>query len=166
MKALLFPGQGVQKVGMLDKLFKDVPEINNVIESVSKSLDFDLEDLLRNVVTLYTSDRNKDKLLEEKVGKQERLINTSTNKSNRLGRGSSSSSSSGLSSRSSRSITRKCQGKYQDRYRYDENGMRKDNAKYKKDRFGLCVKSSNAYYGGAYKNKKSKKSKKKKTKNN
>ena len=48
MKALLFPGQGVQKVGMLDKLFTDVPEINNVIESVSKSLDFDLEDLLRN----------------------------------------------------------------------------------------------------------------------
>ena len=41
MGALLFPGQGVQKVGMLDKLFKDVPEINNVIESVSKSLDFD-----------------------------------------------------------------------------------------------------------------------------
>ena len=48
MKALLFPGQGVQRVGMLDKLFGDVPEIKNVIESLSKSLDFDLEDLLRN----------------------------------------------------------------------------------------------------------------------
>ena len=31
MKALLFPGQGVQRVGMLDKLFRDVPEIKNVI---------------------------------------------------------------------------------------------------------------------------------------
>ena len=48
MKALLFPGQGVQRVGMLDKLFGDVPKIKNVIESLSKSLDFDLEDLLRN----------------------------------------------------------------------------------------------------------------------
>ena len=43
MKALLFPGQGVQRVGMLDKLFADVPEIKNDIESLSKSLDFDLE---------------------------------------------------------------------------------------------------------------------------
>ena len=33
MKALLFPGQGVQRVGMLDKLFGDVPEIKNVIEN-------------------------------------------------------------------------------------------------------------------------------------
>lgn len=41
MKALLFPGQGVQKVGMLDKLFADIPGIKNVIESLSKCLDFD-----------------------------------------------------------------------------------------------------------------------------
>ena len=41
MKALLFPGQGVQRVGMLDKLFADVREIKNVIESLSKSLDLD-----------------------------------------------------------------------------------------------------------------------------
>ena len=65
MKALLFPGQGVQKVGMLDKLFADVTEINNVIENVSKSLDFDLEDLLRNgpedkICLLYTSPSPRD----------------------------------------------------------------------------------------------------------
>ena len=48
MKALLFPGQGVQKVGMLNSLFEDVSEVKSMISEVSKSLDFDLEDLLRN----------------------------------------------------------------------------------------------------------------------
>ncbi len=48
MKALLFPGQGVQKVGMLDKLLTEYPETKNTIGDVSKSLDFDLEGLLRN----------------------------------------------------------------------------------------------------------------------
>ena len=48
MKALLFPGQGVQKVGMLDSLFEEVSEVKSVINEVSKSLDFDLEDILRN----------------------------------------------------------------------------------------------------------------------
>ena len=48
MKALLFPGQGVQKVGMLDSLLKDHPEAKTTIDEVSKSLDFDLENLLRN----------------------------------------------------------------------------------------------------------------------
>ena len=48
MKALLFPGQGVQKVGMLNSLFKEVSEVKSIIDGVSKSLDFDLEDLLRN----------------------------------------------------------------------------------------------------------------------
>ena len=48
MKALLFPGQGVQKVGMLNALFEEVSEVKSIIDNVSKSLDFDLEDLLRN----------------------------------------------------------------------------------------------------------------------
>ena len=48
MKALLFPGQGVQKVGMLNSLFEEVSEVKSMISEVSKSLDFDLEDLLRN----------------------------------------------------------------------------------------------------------------------
>ena len=48
MKALLFPGQGVQKVGMLNSLFEEVSEVKSIINDVSKSLDFDLEDLLRN----------------------------------------------------------------------------------------------------------------------
>ena len=48
MKALLFPGQGVQKVGMLNLLFEEVSEVKSIIGDVSKSLDFDLEDLLRN----------------------------------------------------------------------------------------------------------------------
>ena len=48
MKALLFPGQGVQKVGMLNSLFEEVSEVKSIIDGVSKFLDFDLEDLLRN----------------------------------------------------------------------------------------------------------------------
>jgi [acyl-carrier-protein] S-malonyltransferase len=48
MKALLFPGQGVQKAGMLNSLFEEVSEVKSIIDDVSKSLDFDLEDLLRN----------------------------------------------------------------------------------------------------------------------
>ena len=48
MKALLFPGQGIQKVGMLNSLFDEVSEVKSIIDEVSKSLDFDLEDLLRN----------------------------------------------------------------------------------------------------------------------
>lgn len=46
MKALLFPGQGVQKIGMIDDLLNDIPETKNIISEVSKSLDFDLLDLL------------------------------------------------------------------------------------------------------------------------
>tara|TARA_B100001057_G_scaffold158906_1_gene159457 strand:- start:948 stop:1844 length:897 start_codon:yes stop_codon:yes gene_type:complete len=48
MKALLFPGQGVQKVGMLNSLFEEFSDVKKTIDTVSKSLDFDLEDLLRN----------------------------------------------------------------------------------------------------------------------
>ena len=48
MKALLFPGQGVQKVGMLNSLFEEVSEVKSIIADVSKNLGFDLEDLLRN----------------------------------------------------------------------------------------------------------------------
>ena len=42
MKALLFPGQGVQKVGMLNSHFEEVSEVKSMIDEVSKSLDFDL----------------------------------------------------------------------------------------------------------------------------
>ena len=31
MKALLFPGQGVQKIGMIDELLNDIPETKNII---------------------------------------------------------------------------------------------------------------------------------------
>ena len=48
MKALLFPGQGVQKVGMLNSLFEEVSEVKSMIREVSNSLDFELDDLLRN----------------------------------------------------------------------------------------------------------------------
>ena len=50
MKALLFPGQGVQKVGMLNSLFEEVSEAKSIIDDVSKSLDFDLEDLLLSLI--------------------------------------------------------------------------------------------------------------------
>ena len=46
MKALLFPGQGVQKVGMLDKLLAENSEVKNTIEDISRSLNFDLLELL------------------------------------------------------------------------------------------------------------------------
>ena len=46
MKALLFPGQGVQKIGMIDELLNDIPETKNIINDLSKKLDFDLLDLL------------------------------------------------------------------------------------------------------------------------
>ena len=42
MKALLFPGQGVQKVGMLNSLFEEFSDVKKTIDTVSKSLDFDL----------------------------------------------------------------------------------------------------------------------------
>ena len=46
MKALLFPGQGVQKIGMIDELLNDIPETKNIINDLSRKLDFDLLDLL------------------------------------------------------------------------------------------------------------------------
>ena len=46
MKALLFPGQGVQKIGMIDELLNDIPETKNIINDLSKKLNFDLLDLL------------------------------------------------------------------------------------------------------------------------
>ncbi|MDA9636955.1 ACP S-malonyltransferase [SAR86 cluster bacterium] len=48
MNALLFPGQGVQKVGMLDFLIASNPEVKNLIISTSEVLDFDLLDLISN----------------------------------------------------------------------------------------------------------------------
>ena len=42
MKALLFPGQGVQKVGMIDFLIESNPEIKDLFVQTSEVLDFDL----------------------------------------------------------------------------------------------------------------------------
>lgn len=46
MKALLFPGQGVQKVGMLENLLDSNKEITNLILYASEVLDFDLLELI------------------------------------------------------------------------------------------------------------------------
>ena len=46
MKALLFPGQGVQKVGMLENLLDSNKEIKNLILSASEVLNFDLLELI------------------------------------------------------------------------------------------------------------------------
>ena len=46
MNALLFPGQGVQKIGMLDFLISSNLEVKNLIKSTSEVLDFDLLELI------------------------------------------------------------------------------------------------------------------------
>ncbi len=46
MKALLFPGQGVQKIGMLDEIINSNKEIVDYLSSASKNLDFDLIELI------------------------------------------------------------------------------------------------------------------------
>ena len=46
MKALLFPGQGVQKIGMLDEVINSNKEIVDYLSSASKSLNFDLLELI------------------------------------------------------------------------------------------------------------------------
>ena len=46
MKALLFPGQGVQKIGMLDEIINSNKEIVDYLSSASKNLDFDLMELI------------------------------------------------------------------------------------------------------------------------
>ncbi len=46
MKALLFPGQGVQKVGMLENLLDSNKEITNLILYASEVLNFDLLELI------------------------------------------------------------------------------------------------------------------------
>ena len=46
MKALLFPGQGVQQVGMLEHLLDSNKEIKNLILSASEVLNFDLLELI------------------------------------------------------------------------------------------------------------------------
>ena len=48
MKALLFPGQGVQKVGMIDFLIESNPEIKDLFFQTSEVLDFDLFELIRS----------------------------------------------------------------------------------------------------------------------
>ena len=40
MKALLFPGQGVQKIGMLDEIINSNKEVVDYLSSASKNLDF------------------------------------------------------------------------------------------------------------------------------
>ena len=46
MKALLFPGQGVQKIAMLDEIIDSNKEIVDYLSSASKNLDFDLMELI------------------------------------------------------------------------------------------------------------------------
>jgi [acyl-carrier-protein] S-malonyltransferase len=46
MKALLFPGQGVQKIGMLNETISSTPEIHDYIAEASEDLDFDLIKLI------------------------------------------------------------------------------------------------------------------------
>lgn len=46
MKALLFPGQGVQNIGMLDEIINSNKEIVDYLSSASKNLDFDLIELI------------------------------------------------------------------------------------------------------------------------
>ncbi|MDC3011908.1 ACP S-malonyltransferase [SAR86 cluster bacterium] len=46
MKALLFPGQGVQKIGMLDEIINSNKEVVDYLSSASKNLDFDLIELI------------------------------------------------------------------------------------------------------------------------
>ena len=46
MKALLFPGQGVQKIGMLNETISLTPEIHDYIAEASEDLDFDLIKLI------------------------------------------------------------------------------------------------------------------------
>ena len=48
MKALLFPGQGVQKVGMIDFLIESNTEIKDLFFQTSEVLDFDLFELIRS----------------------------------------------------------------------------------------------------------------------
>ena len=48
MKALLFPGQGVQKVGMIDFLLETNPETKDLLTQTSDVLDFDLFELVKN----------------------------------------------------------------------------------------------------------------------
>lgn len=46
MKALLFPGQGVQKIGMLDEIINSNKEIFGYVSSASRDLNFDLLELI------------------------------------------------------------------------------------------------------------------------
>ena len=46
MKALLFPGQGVQKIGMLDEVISSNSEIHDFLAKASEGLDFDLIKLI------------------------------------------------------------------------------------------------------------------------
>ena len=46
MKALLFPGQGVQKIGMLDEIISSNSEIYDFLAKASEGLDFDLIKLI------------------------------------------------------------------------------------------------------------------------
>ena len=46
MKALLFPGQGVQKIGMLNEIISSNPEIHDFVAEDTEDLDFDLIKLI------------------------------------------------------------------------------------------------------------------------
>ena len=46
MRALLFPGQGVQKIGMLDEIINSNKEVVDYLSSASRNLNFDLLELI------------------------------------------------------------------------------------------------------------------------
>lgn len=98
----------IKQIAIVEKLkrdqvvFKDDEEKGHVAEELKKeekSLDniksniIELDDLLRQIVTLYNTDKGKDKLLEEKIGLEERIIDSKEGRMNnrRLGRKNSKS---------------------------------------------------------------------------
>jgi hypothetical protein len=78
---------------------KKLKEEEIALENIRSNI-IDLDDLLRQIVTLYVADKGKNKLLENKVQIEEEMIDSKEGRMNnrRLGRGSSSSSRRGLGS--------------------------------------------------------------------
>ena len=74
---------------------KKLKEEETALENIRSNI-IDLDDLLRQIVTLYVADKGKNKLLENKVRTEENLIDSKKGRMNnrRLGKGSSNSSSS------------------------------------------------------------------------
>jgi hypothetical protein len=78
---------------------KKLKEEEQALENIRSNI-IDLDDLLRQIVTLYVADKGKNKLLENKVQIEEEMIDSKQGRMNnrRLGRGYGSRSSSSSSS--------------------------------------------------------------------